>query len=74
MLDQLVIRDVTQMNRIEIEEECRELEDAYAEALMDNAGFDALTQIWRRIQDLKRGLENNRSTGRDVLRSGFPRH
>ena len=45
MLSELLTRDVQQLNRIELEEECRELEDAYAEALKDNAEFDALGKI-----------------------------
>ena len=59
MLSELFIRDVQEMNRIELEEECRELEDAYAEALKDNAGFDALGKIWKRIKDVNRALSNN---------------
>ena len=60
MLAELLIRNINEMDRHEIEEECRELEDAYAEALRDNAGFDALCTIWKRIQELHRSLEKNR--------------
>jgi hypothetical protein len=61
MLAELLVRSVDEMDRSQIVEECRELEDAYAEALKDNAGFDALSKIWKRIQELNRGLE--RSSG-----------
>lgn len=57
MLEELLVRDVRQLDRYQIEEECRELEDAYAEALRDNAGFDALGRIWARIRELHRGLQ-----------------
>jgi hypothetical protein len=53
MLFELLTREISEMNPREIEEECRQLEDAYAEALKDNAGFDALSKIWQRIQELK---------------------
>lgn len=52
MLEELFIRDIDEMNRFELEEECAELEDAYAEALRDDAGFDALSAIWKRIKEL----------------------
>ena len=64
MLEELVTRSVHKMNCFEIEEESRELEDAYAEALKDNAGFDALSKIWVRIQELKRALQPQKETGR----------
>ena len=60
MPDGLIIRDVAQMSPEEIEEECRKLEDAYADALRDNAGFDALSNVWKRIQELQRQI-----SGRD---------
>lgn len=59
MPDELVIRDIGQMSQDEIEEECRKLEDAYADALKDNADFDALNTVWKRIQELKRQLVRN---------------
>ncbi|HWI93855.1 MAG TPA: hypothetical protein VNT20_21395 [Flavisolibacter sp.] len=57
MLTELLIRDVHEMHPMELELECQELEDAYCEALQDNAGFDILTLIWRRIQALRTALE-----------------
>jgi hypothetical protein len=54
MLFELFTREISEMNPHEIEEECRQLEDAYAEALKDNADFDALSKIWQRIQELKK--------------------
>jgi len=59
MLSELFTRDIQEMNRVELEEEGRELEDAYAEALKDNAGFDALGKIWKRIKEVNRALGNN---------------
>ena len=59
MLGELLTRSVHEMNSYEIEEECRELEDIYAEALKDNAGFEVLGDIWRRIRELQRQLERN---------------
>lgn len=59
MIDELIIRDARQMSRDEIEDECRELEDAYADALRDNAGIGALSSIWKRIQELQRQLAQN---------------
>lgn len=78
MLENLLIRDVNDMNRYEIEEECRELEDAYADALKDNAGYDALSRIWGRIRELQSRRENygdersepdlqNRGSGRQQM-------
>jgi hypothetical protein len=57
MLHELLTRNVQQMNSYEMEEECRELEDAYAEALKDNAGFEVLGQIWKRIRELQRQMK-----------------
>jgi hypothetical protein len=54
MLDEILQRNISHMNSCEMEEECRELEDAYAEALKDNAGFEALGEIWKRIRELQR--------------------
>ena len=59
MLDEMLIRSVHQMSSYELEEECRELEDAYAEALKDNAGFEVLGEIWKRIRELQRQLKEN---------------
>jgi hypothetical protein len=59
MLVELMTRNLEEMNHFEMEEECMELEDAYAEALKDNAGFDALNKIWKRIQELKLHFEQN---------------
>jgi hypothetical protein len=59
MLNEILQRNVSNMNSYEMEEECRELEDAYAEALKDNAGFEALGQIWKRIRELQSQLREN---------------
>lgn len=59
MLSELLSLNVDEMNPIEMEEECMELEDAYAEALKDNVDFAALSKIWKRIQELKARLEKN---------------
>lgn len=59
MLDEMLIRSVHQMSPYELEEECRELEDAYAEALKDNEGFEVLGPIWKRIRELQRKLNEN---------------
>lgn len=56
MLYEILTRNVHELNRYELEEECRELEDVYAEALKDNAGFEALGEIWKRIRELQRQL------------------
>jgi hypothetical protein len=61
MLEEILTRNVQQMNFRELEEECCELEDAYAEALKDNAGFEALGEIWKRIRELQRQLKENSS-------------
>jgi hypothetical protein len=59
MLEELLIRDIEEMDPYDMVEECRELEDAYAEALKDNAGFDALSKIWKRIKELHQALEKH---------------
>lgn len=59
MIDNIFIRNIHQMNPREIEEECRELEDTYAEALKDNAGFEVLGEIWKRIRALQRQLKES---------------
>jgi hypothetical protein len=61
MLDAILTRNVHQMDSRELEEECCELEDTYAEALKDNAGFEALSEIWKRIRELQRRLKENTS-------------
>lgn len=63
MLHELLIRNVQQMDPYEMEEECRELEDVYAEALKDNAGFEVLGQIWKRIRELQRQMRETRGQG-----------
>lgn len=60
MLEELLTRNINQMNTYEMEEECRELEDVYAEALKDNADFEVLGEIWRRIRALQRQMRPNR--------------
>jgi hypothetical protein len=57
MLADLLIRDVNELDHYEMAEECAELEDAYAEALKDDAGFDALNKLWKRIQELHSALK-----------------
>jgi len=57
MLEDILHRHVNEMSEVEIEDEKRDLEDAYAEALKDNAGTDALTMIWKRIQELNKVSE-----------------
>jgi hypothetical protein len=47
------------LNTHELEEECSELEDVYAEALKDNAGFEVLGEIWNRIRQLQRQMREN---------------
>ena len=59
MLYELLTRNINRMNAHEIEEECRELEDVYAEALKDNAGFEVLGEIWNRIRTLQRQLRES---------------
>jgi hypothetical protein len=59
MLDEILTRNVNQMSSFELEEECRELEDAYAEALKDNAGYEVLGEIWKRIRGMQRQLKEN---------------
>jgi hypothetical protein len=59
MLEGILTRNVHQMNSYELEEECRELEDVYAEALKDNAGFEVLGEIWKRIRELQSQLKEN---------------
>lgn len=59
MLEGLLTRNVRHMNAYELEEECRELEDVYAEALKDNAGFEVLGEIWKRIRELQSQLKEN---------------
>ena len=54
MLFELLTGKTSKLSQSEIEEQCRELEDAYAEALKDNEGFDVLNKIWKRIQELQR--------------------
>lgn len=62
MAIEILYRNAQQMNTQELEEECQELEDTYAEALKDNAGFDALGEIWKRIRELQKHLkEKNKS-------------
>jgi hypothetical protein len=56
MSTNLFTRKVDQLDPWQIEEECRELEDAYAEALSDNADFRALNNIWQRIQELHKAV------------------
>lgn len=63
MLHELLIRNVQQMDPYEMEEECRELEDVYAEALKDNAGFEVLGQIWKRIRELQRQMKETPGQG-----------
>jgi len=64
MLDEILIRNVHQMSPHELEEECRELEDAYAEALKDNSEFEVLGQIWKRIRELQGQLKEHSGTNR----------
>jgi hypothetical protein len=59
MLEGILTRNVRQMNSYELEEECRELEDVYAEALKDNASFEVLGEIWKRIRELQSQLKEN---------------
>lgn len=61
MAREILYRNAQQMNIQELEEECQELEDTYAEALKDNAGFDALAEIWKRIRELQKHLKENKS-------------
>jgi hypothetical protein len=59
MLSELLALNVDEMTPGEMEEECMQLEDAYAEALKDNVDFSALNKIWMRIQELKACVEKN---------------
>lgn len=61
MAREILYRNAQQMNIQELEEECQELEDTYAEALKDNAGLDALGEIWKRIRELQKHLKENKS-------------
>ena len=65
---EILYRNIQQMNVQELEEECRELEDTYAEALKDNAGFDALSEIWKRIREAQKQLKENQSGSIDDQR------
>lgn len=56
MARELLYRNIRLMNAQELEEECRELEDTYAEALKDNADFEALGHIWKRIREMQKQL------------------
>ena len=68
MLVELLMRDIKVLSPAELEEECRELEDAYAEALMDNASADALSQLWKRIKELHYAMQVNPGSMRQRLR------
>lgn len=68
MLVELLMRDIKALSPDELEEECRELEDAYAEALMDNASADALSQLWKRIKELHHAMCSSPMTMRSRLR------
>lgn len=67
MLDELLMRDVQALSLVEVEEECKELEDAYAEALMDNASADALSQLWKRIRELHGAMRDDGNNTRHRL-------
>jgi len=71
MLNEILNRNVHEMNYHELEEECRELEDIYAEALKDNAGFDVLGQIWKRIRELQKELKENSDRKSDISGKKF---
>jgi hypothetical protein len=59
MVREIFYSTVQQMSILELEEECQQLEDIYAEALKDNAGFDALSEIWKRIREVQKQLKEN---------------
>lgn len=63
MFAEILTRNVHQMNSYEMEEECRELEDTYAEALKDNVSFEVLGEIWKRIRELQSQLKENSMGG-----------
>lgn len=62
-----------QTNRNEIEREVEELEDAYAEAFVDNVDVRSLANVWDRIKTLRRHIEGrgNEVGGRSSSRQKF---
>ncbi|HEU4470619.1 MAG TPA: hypothetical protein VFR58_06035 [Flavisolibacter sp.] len=48
--------EIRQMATVEIEQQIGELEEAYAEALRKHEDVHTLSNIWRRIKDLKSEL------------------
>lgn len=67
MLEDILHRHVNELSEAEIENEKIELEDAYAEALKDNAAADVLTIIWKRIQELNKASERLHNNPRRTL-------
>jgi hypothetical protein len=57
MLDELLTRDISELTLSEMEEHCTELEEAFADALKDDVEFEVLSEIWKRLRELREVLQ-----------------
>lgn len=60
MIEDIMRSNTRQLHPREMEEDCGELEDTYAEALKDNAGTDILNDLWRKIREFRNELSGRK--------------
>lgn len=68
-IEELMTGDIRHLTLTEIEFQCNELEDCYAEALKDHSDRYLLNTIWMRIKEMKEKMGKNNNFDCHITRS-----